>query len=111
MLKFCRSRLDDVNYGYALDNMLRERDLPIEIDNIPDDSTENASTVPNFNDIESEDFFESYLQTDYEDRVARGYEGVVDPTQSQITQATPDGVVDAGRPKRNRTQVRRYTPG
>ena len=108
MLGFCRSRLDDVNYGYALDNMLRERNLPIVIDQIPsNDSTEDTNNQPTFNEDDTDEHFEQYLRTDYEDYTARNQENL---TQSQLTQATPEGIVERRFPKRNRVATNRWTP-
>ena len=107
MLGFCRSRLDDVNYGYALDNMLRERNLPIVIDQIPsNDSTEDTNNAPPFNEDDTDEHFEQYLRTDYEDYTARE-----NLTQSQLTQATPEVVLERRYSKRQRVPTDRYTPG
>ena len=109
MLGFCHSRLDDVNYGYALNHMLRERNLPIVIDEIPsNESTEDTSNQPTFNEEDTDEHFEQYLRTDYEDYTARQQENL---TQSQLTQATPEVDVQRRFPKRNRTATNRYTPG
>ena len=107
MLKFCRSNLDDVQYGYALDNMLCERDLPMDIDNIPDTSTDDTNQ-PMYNEEEADAHFEQYLRTDMEDYQARHPEPL---TQSQITQSTPPGNMDDRYPKRARVATNGYTPG
>ncbi|RLN08728.1 hypothetical protein C2845_PM11G22280 [Panicum miliaceum] len=65
ILKFCRARLQNSGHIHALNNMLQKYNLPLEIDDIQDDSESEVMNVPVADSIEESQFDQFLRQQEF----------------------------------------------
>ncbi|CAN6245668.1 unnamed protein product [Urochloa humidicola] len=66
ILKFCRARLQNSGHIHALNNMLQNYNLPLDIDSIQDDSESEAINVPLVDSIEESEFDRFLIQQEFD---------------------------------------------